>query len=67
MVRVRCAYWGDYVPTYLSEVHVFPSRKRYYHCTYCTVSPYSFTHVSFMGNVIHTVPRNAKFCMSGTT
>ena len=26
----------------------FPSRERYDHCTYCTVSTYSVTHVSFM-------------------
>ena len=47
MVRVRCIYWGDFVD---SEVHVFPSCKRYCHCTHCTVSPYNSTHVSFMAS-----------------
>ena len=42
-------------PTHLfdSQVHVFSSCKRYYPCTYCTVSPYSFTHVSFMAACGH--------------
>ena len=31
-----------------SEVHVLPSCKRYYHCTYCTVFPCGFIHVSFV-------------------
>ena len=48
-------------PTHLfdSEVHVSPSCKRYYHCAYCTVSPYSFTHASFMfscGHYCHLHP-----------
>ena len=55
-VRAWCVYWGDFIrPTHLfdSEMHVFPSYKRYSHCTYCTVSPYSFTHVSFMASTGH--------------
>ena len=29
-----------------SEVHVFPSCKRYYHCTYCPVSPLAVSPMS---------------------
>ena len=36
-----------------SEVHVFPGCKRCYHRTYCTVSPYGFTRVSFMASCGH--------------
>ena len=42
-------------PTHLfdSEVHVFPSCKKYHHCTYCTVSRYNINHVSFMASCGH--------------
>ena len=46
-------YFGDFIHALYSELHVFPSCKRYYHCTYCTVPPYGFTHVSFMASCGH--------------
>ena len=40
---------GEGTHVFDSEVHVFPKC----HCTYCTVFPYSFTHVSFMASCGH--------------
>ena len=75
-VHTRCVYWGFRFgvlgfrrPTHLldSEVHVFLRCTRNYHRTYCTVSPYNLTHVSFMASCGHHCHLHVAGCLPASS
>ena len=54
-VRARCVYWGCFVdlPTYSAVKCICFQAVKDITIVHCTVSPYSFTHVSFTASCGH--------------